>query len=258
MFGCPFSCSYCPTSRFAPVVRRHQDVLRELEYLSDLGIKELYFADRTFGFPRENSLSISKEMAGKFNFSWSCFLHPKLYSATLLEMMHAAGCHTINIGIESANLQSMKRYKRSVKKSEIDGIIAKANQLNMSICADFILGLEHENEQDVINTINYTLTLPIDFASFNVAAPLPGSEIREKALKNDKLSFGQDGFDTSASGEILGSEKISSERLKKLRAKAIRKFYMRPSYLLRRLRKISSWEHFLIQFNEMLSLFKKL
>lgn len=255
MFGCPFLCSYCPSSKFAPVVRRHKDVVKELEYLKDLGIKELYFADRTFGFPRKNSLAILDNMIDRFNFSWSCFLHPKLYSAQLLEKMSLAGCHTVNIGIDSANLGFLKRYKRDVEKDEITQIIDKANELKMSICADFIIGLDHETEKDVMDSISYALHLPIDFASFNVAAPLPGSEIREKAILEGMDVWEIDGFDSSGRDKIMGTVKISHERLQKLRTYAIRRFYGRPAFFLRRLRKTSSLEHLRMQMCQMVKLF---
>jgi radical SAM superfamily enzyme len=172
-------------------------------------------------------------------------------------MMHAAGCHTIIIGIDSANVPGLKRYGRVVDLRKIDSVIEHANRLQMDICADFILGLEHETEADVMATIDYALKLPIDFASFNIAAPLPGSDIRQKAVSSGKMSFGIEGFDTSGRGGIIGSDSVSVDVIKRLRKEAFRKFYLRPSYLIRRLRKTSSAEHFVIQMLEMFSMLKK-
>jgi len=257
MWGCPFSCSYCTDSKFAPFVRSYEDVLKELECLSGLGVKEIFFADKAFSFPYKNSFPLLKGMAGRFKFSWSCYFQPALYDSQLLELMHAAGCHTIIIGIDSANHPSLGQYHRRVTDNNINDVIAKANQLNMNICADFILGLEHETEEDIIKTLKYALTLPIDFASFNIAAPLPGSHIRKKAVEEGKLKFGQEGFDTFGRGGILENENISMERLKALRRKGTVEFYLRPAYLWRRLRRTSSGEHFMVQFTMMLSMFGK-
>ena len=113
-------------------------------------------------------MALLQKMDERFHFSWSCFFHPQLYSPELLELMYASGCHTIMIGIESADLSSLRRYKRRVSKENLENLLDKANQLNMNVCADFVLGLEHETEADVKNTIHYALTLPIDFASFNM------------------------------------------------------------------------------------------
>ncbi len=257
MWGCPFSCSYCPDSKISPIVRHYESVLAELNYLSNLGVKELFFADKVFGFPEENSVPLLEKMAEELNFSWSCYFHPQLYNSRLLELMNSAGCHTIIIGIDSYNLSSLRQYKRGVSKEKIDGVITHANRLGMNICADFILGLEDETEDDVLKTIKYALELSIDFASFNIAAPFPGSVIREEAIKKGYQVADMEGFDSLGEYGNLSSQYIDGKRLKKLRRNAVRSFYFRPTYLFRRISKTSSWEHFQIQFNNMLSLLKK-
>ncbi len=257
MWGCPFTCSYCTNSKFPPAVRRYSDILRELEYLKKLGIKELFFADKVFGYPYSNSIPLLEEMSQRFRFSWTCYFHPQLYKAKLLDLMHAAGCHTIITGIDSLNLPSLQQYHRTVEQEKLDALLTHANRLKMSVCADFIIGLEHETEEDIIQTLEGAIKLPIDFASFNIATPLPGSSIRAKARKEGKLQFGQDGFDTYGRDDVLGNENVTGERIKQLRRKAILKFYLRPSYLLKRLRKTSSLGHFLIQCLEMFFVFSE-
>lgn len=257
MWGCPFSCSYCTDSQIAPVVRPYENIVNELEYLSNLGIKELFIADKTFGFPYKNAFPLLEEMAKRFSFSWCCYHHPQLYNPKLLEMMKAAGCHTIIIGIDSVNFESLETYNRKVKQNKVEELVNHANKLGMSICADFIFGLEHEDEEDINKTIEYSLKLPIDFASFNIAAPLPGSSIRKKAIEEGRIKLGEEGFDTLGNKEVLGNDKISSQKLSELRKNAIRRFYMRPSYIWRRLRRTTSFEHFMVQFTEMISMFRK-
>ncbi len=257
MWGCPFSCSYCTDSRLRPFVRRWEDVLEELEYIRTLGIKELFFADKTFGFPLENAQKLTEAMAKRFSFSWSCYFHPQLYDEKLLETMAAAGCHTLIVGIDSANLESLGQFGRNVKREKLEGLLKKADSLGMSLCADFIIGLPHEDEEDVKKTLAYAMNRPLDFASFNIAAPLPGSSIRQLARENNLLSFGKEGFDTFGHGGILSGAKISGKKLKSLRRRATFSFYLRPSYILRRLKRTTSLEHLLNQLRQMLSLFKK-
>lgn len=257
LWGCPYACTYCSDSNFPPVIRFYQDVLRELEYVAALGIRELFFADKVFGFSRRNVEPLLEEMARSFEFSWSCYFHPQLYDPRLLEMMKAAGCHTIITGIDSADVPSLQRYLRTVDQSKIEQLIGDAERMNMNICADFILGLEHETGEDILRTIRYALDLPIDFASFNIAAPLPGSDIRRNVTNAGKLIFGKEGFDTCARAGILGNENIPAEQLRMLRKMAFRRFYLRPSYWLKRVRKTTSIEHLLIQLFEMVSMLKK-
>lgn len=257
MWGCPFTCTYCTDSNFPPVVRSAADVLRELDQVAALGIRELFFADKTFGYSRENARPLLEDMARKRRFEWSCYFHPQLYDPEFLELMRSAGCHTIITGIDSADVSSLQQYRRRVDKSKIEHLIGHASRLGMDICADFILGLAHETKEDILRTITYALELPIDFASFNIAAPLPGSDIRKRVTTLGLLQFGNEGFDTCGRSGILGNANITAEELRALREQAFRKFYFRPSYLLRRIRKTASLEHFLIQLSEMLVMMKK-
>ncbi|WP_306532911.1 radical SAM protein [Geobacter sp.] len=257
VWGCPFACSYCPDSNFQPAVRPWQTVVRELEHLETLGVKELFFGDKAFGYPRENVAPLLDEMAGRFNFSWSCYFHPQMYTAELLELMKAAGCHTLIVGIESANTDGLKRYGRHVDKGRIVELVTHADRLGMSVCGDFILGLEHESEAEMLATTRFARELPLDFASFNIAAPLPGSAFRQKAVAAGRMVFGAEGYDTLSHRGELGISAVGYERLRALRNRAVRQFYLRPSYLLRRLRKTASMEHFVLQVSQMAGMARK-
>ena len=257
MWGCPFACSYCTDSNFPPVVRSFQDVLEELASIQQLGVQELFFADKVFAFSRQNADPLLRAMAERFRFSWSCYFHPQVYDAGLLDLMKRAGCHTIITGIDSADVPSLERYQRRVEQQKIDELLNHANRIGISVCADFILGLEHETEEDILRTIRFALEKPIDFASFNIAAPLPGSDIRSRLTRAGQLVFGREGFDTGGRRGILGNENISAERLRKLRKQAFRKFYLRPAYWAKRLARTTSLEHLLIQLGEMLSMLRK-
>lgn len=256
-WGCPFVCSYCPDSNFQPVVRPWQTVVRELEYLESLGVKELFFGDKAFGYPRENVTPLLDEMAGRFKFSWSCYFHPQMYSADLLKLMKAAGCHTLIVGIESANTDGLREYRRHVDRARIVALVTHADRLGMSVCGDFILGLAHESEADMLATASFARELPLDFASFNIAAPLPGSEFRRMAVRSGAMVFGAEGYDTLAHRSELGISAVGYERLRVLRNRAVRQFYLRPSYLLRRLRKTASIEHFVLQVSQMVGMARK-
>ncbi len=257
LWGCPFACSYCTDSKIPPIIRPYDDVINELQYIASIGINELFFADKTFGYPYKNSFPLLEEMAKSFNFQFSCYFHPQTYTPKLFELMKNAGCKTVIIGIDSANLMSLKQYNRKVIKQNIDNLLLKAIQLDINVCADFILGLGHETEADIKNTIKHALMLPIDYASFNIAAPLPGSDIRQRAFETGKLSFGTEGLDTFGSEGILGNENIDYAKLRKMRNNALIKFYFRPIYIIKRLIKTSSLEHLQIQFEEMFGMIKK-
>ena len=82
-----------------------------------------------------------------FNLSWSGYTYPGLIDKKFLEVMKLSGCHTLVIGIDSADFDLLKEYNRNVKKERTFQFISDCHEFNIDVCGDFILGLEGEDEQ---------------------------------------------------------------------------------------------------------------
>lgn len=257
-WGCPYSCSYCIMAKFPNYYRPAQDIFEELEYIKSLGLKEFYMGDRSFGLPRDNIFKLlNKMIEKKINLKWSTYFHPNQYGFELLELMSKSGCHTIIIGIESANLKLLKKFGRHTKPDKLQNLLIHAKKLGIKVCGDFIIGLPGENSKDVLDTIDLAVNSGIDYASFNIAAPLAGSEIRSEAVKDGRMQPGENHFDSFGYEKILGNGIMSGQELLILRNYAVRKFYFRIGFLIRALFKIKTFPQFIIQVQEMLQLFKK-
>lgn len=257
-WGCPYVCSYCTASSIASLYRNHSEMLEELNYIKKLGLKEIYFSDKTFGIPLENTITLLNSMIEKnLNFSWSTYFHPNNFSEDLLVLMKKSGCHTVIIGVETNDLVLLKKYNRHISKAKLNGLLECCRRLEIEVCGDFIIGFPEHSKEDVLNTIKYSLSLNLDYASFNVATPLPNSSFKKYALENNIITNSDHEFDSSGQNRIMHTNHIASSELKFLHSYANKMFYGRPRYLLGRLKKIKSFEHFIIQFEEMLQLIKK-
>lgn len=258
-WGCPYSCSYCVVAKFPNLYRGAEEVLSELKEVKKQGIKELYIGDRSFGLPRQNAIKILRGMVEEdFKFSWSTYFHPNQYDPELLEIMKKSGCHTLIIGIESKNFKSLKKFGRHMKEDRFFPLLEHAKSLGIEICGDFMIGLPGETRSEILETIRFSKELNLDFASFNIAAPLAGSSIRSSAIERGEMSKDDDKhYDSFGYHKALGNGVLDGDELVKLRNKAVLKFYLSPKYLLKRILKTRSFEHFFIQLQEMLQMFKK-
>ena len=196
-------------------------------------------------------------IAKDLTFSWSSYFHPNQYDPELLELMKKSGCHTLIIGIESSDLELLKSFGRHTKKDRLQSLITHAKKLGISICGDFIIGLPGQTYKEVLDTIDLSIGLDIDYASFNIAAPLPGSSIRENAIKSGQIPKDFRGVDSLGKNGVLDSNLLSQQEIIELRNLAVRRFYVRPRYILKRIRGISSFQHFWIQLSEGYELLKK-
>lgn len=255
-WGCPFACSYCIDSIFPFYFRDSKNILVEMKVLFESGIKELVFTDKSFGHPRKNTLDFLEGMK-HFNFSWSTYIHPLQCDSELLKAMHEAGCHTVIIGVESNKVDHLKTFNRNTTLLQIKNAIQNAHQFGIDVCGDFLIGLPSQNYDDVLNLIDYSLSIDLDFASFNIAAPLPGSAIKKMAVLEGRMALDDHHYDSVGNFKVLRTNNLSGKELKSLRNLANRKFYIRKEILLKRIKNTKTFEHLLIQIQEGLQLFLK-
>lgn len=250
-YGCPFQCQYCTQCKIPVTYRGHEEVLAELEHISRLGVREIFFGDPSFGFPRENAEQFLEGMLAKgLQFGWSCYANPGLIDRPFLELMKRAGCHTAIIGIEDEDMVMLReRYKRNLTESRLLEFTGDCRELKVRVCGDFIIGLNSDKEA-VDRMVAFARRLDLDYASFNLFIPLFGSAERERLVREGALDPYAVGFDTS------GTFGKDHTRLLALRDMAVRKFYLRPSYIWKRLSTLSGREEFMIHFQEMTEMLK--
>ncbi len=255
-FGCPFTCSYCTSSRTSVTYRPADNILQEIEQIHAAGYKELHFGDDTFGNPKDNVVKILEGIIKRrYKFFWSAYTYPGLVDYEYLKLMKATGCHTLVVGIDSHDFALLKKYGRGLQKEVLERFISNCKKLNIDICGDFILGFEEEDESSILKTIDFAINSRVDYASFNCANPLFGTTIREQKKEAGIIEDSTFGFDT-AGYNIPSSGRINSQRLKELHSLAVKKFYLRPQYLIRRLLKIRSAEEFMLRSMDGIGVFK--
>jgi radical SAM superfamily enzyme YgiQ (UPF0313 family) len=240
-YGCPYQCSYCIAERLDFKYRPWENIVPELEKLDCLGIREIFFKDFTFGIPAGVARRICEEMISRFHgFSWVCASRVNVLDEDMLKLMKRAGCHTIQFGVESASQQILDHNNKDVRVEEIVSMFELCSRLRIKTLAHFVLGLPGETEETLKQTIELAKKIRCDYASFNVAIPLPGTTLRERCLENGWLAGEEEELDPSRGYPVIETSLLSREKLWKLRNYAIYSFYLRPSYILRMLANVRS------------------
>lgn len=254
-YGCPYQCSYCIAEDIDFKYRTVENIIPELDELALLGIKEIFFKDFTFGMPSTNAKELCQVMT-RYNpkFSWVCSSRVNVLDEETLHLMKRAGCHTIQFGVESASQEILDDNNKKIQLAEIEDMFAMCRRLGIKTLAHFILGLPGETEESLNKTIEFAKKISCDFASFNVAIPLPGTTLRARCLENNWLIGQNEELDASRGYPVIETPLLSRESLWRMRNQAVKSFYLRPSYILKRLQDTHSPNEFFHLCREGISL----
>ncbi|MGB8953152.1 MAG: radical SAM protein [Candidatus Aminicenantales bacterium] len=255
--GCPYNCAFCTAGAFGYRTRKVSNVIEELKYLAGLGVKEILFQDPTLTINTRRVVELCQKMVENgLRFTWSCNADIKSMNEEKISWMKKAGCHTVSVGIESGDNFMLEKYSKPITTETIRDAVRLLKRYKIKILGYFILGLPGETREFVDKTIRLAKSLKLDIASFAIATPDIGTRLREEAIargwiSSDLLSFDSTDFPIIASGEL------TKEEIWRLRKKAVREFYLRPSYMFRKLAQVRSIRDLKILASNAVSLLSK-
>ncbi|MCI4626714.1 MAG: radical SAM protein [Candidatus Magnetoovum sp. WYHC-5] len=258
-YGCPFKCSFCIIGTLGYRYRTVDNVMEELRYIKKLGTKEVFFYDQTFGINRKRCLEICNRIKGYgFGFGWVCFSRVDVLDEEFLKNMATSGCHTIIFGVESASSEILKKYQKGYTKEQIRETFGLCKKYNIRTVATFIIGLPEETWQTASETIEFLKEIDCDFASFNVAVPRNNTGLKKEAINTGLIDSQLETMDQTGSEIAMPTKFLSKEDVLSLKKKAVKDFYLRPKYLLKRLKSITSVYELKEQIYEGISMFRGL
>ncbi|MBI5533678.1 MAG: B12-binding domain-containing radical SAM protein [Deltaproteobacteria bacterium] len=244
--GCPFACGFCSKAIFGNHVRYRSvaNVIAEIEYLIErYGVKEIYFADDCFTMDRGRTEALCDQIRTKgLDLTWTCSTRVNLVDPPLLRRMRQAGCVSIGFGIETASVELGDLMHKRISPKDARAALGAARLEGIETRTSYILGFPGEDLESLTRTVNLALDLDSDFVIFNLAIPLPGTDLYR--LAKEKHALMCDGFElypkTDGAHVLIRLEDVPARALEEFYRKAYRRYYLRPRYVLRRLRSLRS------------------
>ena len=246
--GCPGRCTFCTAPSFYGTKLRYrsgESVLKELRIIREKGYREIYFRDETFTFFKERNKEICQGMIkDKIDLAWICNARVGTIDKTMMELMKRAGCHLIKFGVESGVQEILDRVKKGIKIEETREAFVWANEVGIDTHAHVMLGLPGETRETIDRTIKFVKEIRPTTASFGICTPYPGTPLFEEVTKeNPQIRDGSTADLSSLHTKGFFNEifvDLGKGELEKSVRRAYRNFYLRPSYLLSRLKEIKS------------------
>jgi anaerobic magnesium-protoporphyrin IX monomethyl ester cyclase len=101
--------------------------------------------------------------------------------------MKKAGCVRVFFGIESGNDMVLKLMKKQITADKAKQAVIATRNTGIKVGAFFIVGYPGENSETIHDTVNFASALPLDYLSFTMPYPIPGTPLYER-VKNRIIS----------------------------------------------------------------------
>ncbi|MRS03978.1 B12-binding domain-containing radical SAM protein, partial [bacterium] len=173
-YGCSFDCDFCSKPVFGNRFRRRypDEVFKEIEQIQQLGYDTLWIADDNFTLDLNYLKEFCRRMNGR-TLKWTCLSRVTGINLEIAQMMKAAGCHRVYLGLESGSQATLKLMnKRATLQEGIDAVHI-FREAGIEVGAFFIVGYPGETVEAIEETFRFALDLPLTEISFNVPFPLP-------------------------------------------------------------------------------------
>ncbi len=189
--NCTFCCSRSMMGYWKPYSNYRIEV--ELDQLKQLGMDELYIVDDclTGSLTHENNNRIHRicRMIKDNGFIWYAANSLPIYSLSpeILDAFVQSGCYKITVSIETGTEETMKRIRKPVRLDKVKPLIDYAKSLGVKVESLFIVGFPWETKDDINRTIEFSQSLGLDYVSYPLATPFPGTDFYAECLKNGWL-----------------------------------------------------------------------
>jgi len=248
--GCPYRCTFCSQSIMAEKwrARSPQNVIAEWKHLVyDWGAQEIGLLDDSANINKKRLHAICALLiAEKLNHvPWIMIngIRANLADEALLGHMKAAGCKRTAFGVETGDAEMLKAVDKRVTHDQIRAAFQAAKKVGLETIGFFIIGLPGDNEETMEKTIRLAIELDPIVANFSMMTPYPGTKVWEQVHRNGGRLLVKDWqdyvfFEGKARYEM--GETTAALQEKKWK-EAYRRFYLRPSRVLRTVARKETW-----------------
>jgi radical SAM superfamily enzyme YgiQ (UPF0313 family) len=239
--GCVYWCDFCSTVRMfgrAYRWRSPKNVVDEMQLVHDkYGVDQVTFYDDAFTVNRDRVMKICQELRTRnLNITWDCGTRVDMVDREMLKTMHDAGCFAVWLGVESGSEAILGAMNKRIKLDQTRLAFKTANKAGLMTIANTVIGFPGETEQTANETIRFIKELNPDSVGFYVATPYPGTPMYEQVKQKGWLKVTDfDKYDTA--NPTFETPWLTMEKLAKIRYRAYQEFYLRPSYVLKMMRR---------------------
>lgn len=190
--GCPYNCAFCSSKLMwgkQVFLRNPEKIVEEIKFLKEkYKMNFIEFSDETFTIDQKRTekirLLLKKE---KIDVSFLCNTRTNLFNKEIANSLKKMRCNIVFFGFESGVQKTLDFLNKGIKITDSIKAVENARDAGLTIIGNFIIGVPGETKENINQTISFARKLDIDFPSFTILMPFPGTPIYDYAVRNNLL-----------------------------------------------------------------------
>jgi p-methyltransferase len=180
--SCAFKCAFCnfPVNQGELTLMPVEVFDKELQELQDCGrVRSLIFTDDTFNVPLRRFKELCRVLA-KYDFEWYSFFRAQYADEETGQLMKAAHCRGVFLGIESADDHILKNMNKVAKIETIKRGVEQLKKHDIRTHANFIVGFPGDTEATSRKLVDFLDVMEIDFFTLAPWYYVPSTPIHQR------------------------------------------------------------------------------
>jgi radical SAM superfamily enzyme YgiQ (UPF0313 family) len=194
--GCPYNCDFCSVTLFNGKKYRTRPIDNILQDIKNITTSFFWFGDdNLFGNNKVQSqvaIALFKEMVRQnIKKYWLCFASCRAcINEELLEWAAKAGCVSVFLGIESEAIDSLKTVNKVINNTpSYPKVFALLHKYKITVLAGMIFGFDNDTPATIKYRTEFIIDNDIDSYFVSVLTPLPGTQLFETLLHDNRLLY---------------------------------------------------------------------
>jgi anaerobic magnesium-protoporphyrin IX monomethyl ester cyclase len=221
--GCPNRCSFCASHTvhgYIPRWRDLQNVVDEIYWLNKAyGVKKIYLIDDNF-LPKSKAVELFAVLSNINIKDFEIVIQNMSINAMsheIIDKIVFAGINNIAYAIETGSKIVQARINKRVNLEKAFDIVRYSQTKGLNVRCFYIIGFPNETLKEMQETIEYAKQLEADWSTFNVAVPIPGTEMYAEFIELGAIEDGPGSWTaTSIRDRSFNTKVISGKDIKQL------------------------------------------
>ncbi len=196
--GCTLRCSFCSVAHLRGPRQKYRRkpveiVMGEIEQALDQGVEEIHFFDELFAETESELIEFAEALAKRnLKFPWFQAQGMPLWPVTrdALAALVETGMYRLIAPYESGNDRVLRECAGKINSTveHHHNVTLWARELELEIIGLFVIGMSGETRKEILDTLLFAEDHPeIDHSAFSIAAPLVGTRLQRRVLKEGQL-----------------------------------------------------------------------